>query len=183
MVSTDDNEIAEVARDYGAAVPFIRSGRNSDDFATTTDVILEVLQAYQSQGRSFETACCIYATAPLITLERLNDGWKQLMKKKCDTVFPVVKFGYPIGRAMKMTDNKVTMIWPENLIKRSQDLPPAYHDSGQWYWFNCERLMKLKKLWTDNTYGVEIDELEVQDIDTLNDWKLAELKYALLQNT
>jgi pseudaminic acid cytidylyltransferase len=180
MVSTDDLEIAEVAKRYGAAVPFMRSEINSNDYATTVDVLLEVLQQYGAQGKMFETACCIYATSPLIRTERLYEGRKQLLEKKCDTVFPIVRFSYPIGRALQMVDNKVTMIWPENLTKRSQDLPAAYHDAGQWYWFNCAYLLREKKLWTDNTFGVEVDELEVQDIDTMMDWKLAELKYELL---
>jgi len=182
MVSTDDDEIASIAVAYGASVPFLRSKSNADDFATTVDVLVEVLQAYKNVGKEFDAGCCIYPTAPLASHTRIRQGWEMLSEKDYDTVFPVTRFGYPIWRALQMTNNKISMIWPEHLTKRSQDLPVAYHDAGQWYWFRVKQLLDSKLLWTNNTFGVEIDELEVQDIDNEIDWKLAEMKYGLLQN-
>lgn len=182
MVSTDDDEIASIAVACGASVPFLRSKSNADDFATTADVLVEVLQAYKNVGKEFYAGCCIYPTAPLSSHDRIRQGWEILSAKEYDTVFPVTRFSYPIWRALQMTNNKINMIWPEHLTKRSQDLPVAYHDAGQWYWFKVKQMLDSKLLWTDNTFGVEIDELEVQDIDNEIDWKLAELKYGLLQN-
>jgi N-acylneuraminate cytidylyltransferase len=182
MVSTDDEEIASLAIKYGAKIPFLRSDVNANDYATTVDVLLEVLDSYQRIDRFFETACCIYPTAPLISNKRLIEGERKLKDGDYDTVFPVVRFSYSIWRAMKLENGRASMFWPENLNKRSQDLTTAYHDAGQWYWFYTQRLMNSRKLWTDNTFGLEIDEIEMQDIDTLIDWKLAELKYELLQN-
>jgi pseudaminic acid cytidylyltransferase len=179
MVSTDDEEIASVATQFGAKVPFMRSKENSDDYATTADVLREVVTSYEKKGSKFTNACCLYATAPFIKSERLLEGHAKLTSGNFDSVFPIVRFSYPIWRALQTTGNRVSMIWEENLTKRSQDLPPAFHDAGQWYWFNCQALLKKGRLWTDNSFGLEISELEVQDIDTETDWKLAELKYRL----
>lgn len=180
MVSTDDEEIALVAKQFGAKTPFMRSQKNSDDFATTADVLREVLGSYEKSGATFTNACCLYATAPLIKAERLLEGYAKLTSGHFDSVFPIVRFSYPIWRALQTKDNRISMIWEENLTKRSQDLPSAFHDAGQWYWFNCQTLLKKGSLWTDNSFGLEISELEVQDIDTETDWKLAELKYRLI---
>lgn len=179
MVSTDDPEIADVAKQYGVEIPFMRSEKNSDDYATTVDVLCEVLEEYESRKRVFEYGCCIYPAAPLISVQRLNQGRTKLVEDGYDTVFPIARFDYPIWRSLKITNGRVSMFWPENLTKRSQDLQEAWHDAGQWYWFNCDRLIQSKKLWTENTFGIPLDALEAQDIDNLTDWKLAELKYAL----
>lgn len=182
MVSTDDPEIAQIAKEYGATVPFMRSSENSGDYSTTIDVLLEVIENYNALGQEFDTTCCIYPTAPLLQIERLKEGYEKLLKDNYDTVFPICLFSYPIWRALHIQNEKVSMIWPENLIKRSQDLTPTYHDAGQWYWFFTKRFLQSKKIWTANSFGIEIGEIEVQDIDTEIDWKLAELKYGL-QNT
>jgi len=182
MVSTEDEEIASIAIKYGASIPFLRSRENADDYATTVEVLIEVLNSYKNLGKEFSLACCIYPTAPLTRASRIKQGWEELSIGQYDTVFPVTRFSYPIWRALQMTDKKVKMIWPDNLTKRSQDLPTAFHDAGQWYWFKVEQMINSNQLWTTNTAGVEIDELEVQDIDNETDWKLAELKYELLQN-
>lgn len=179
MVSTDDDEIAAIARSCGAVVPFMRSKSNSDDFASTVGVILEVLKEYEGVGRKFQFGCCIYPTAPFIKPERLTEGFRIMVGGNYDTVFPISKFSYPIWRALTIVDGKVSMIWPENMSKRSQDLQSAYHDAGQWYWFNSSNIVENKKLWTENTYGLEIDELEVQDIDNESDWRIAELKFSM----
>jgi N-acylneuraminate cytidylyltransferase len=182
MVSTDDAEIAEIAKKYGAVVPFLRSQKNADDFATTFEVIEEVLDAYKKQGQSFEKACCIYPTAPFVNRQKLIKSFELLEAFKFDCVFPVLRYGTPIKRALKMLDKsgKMEMFNPAFLNTRSQDLEAAFHDAGQFYTFFVEQLLEKKKLWTDHTGIMEITEMEGQDIDNEMDWKLAELKYKLL---
>ncbi|MGZ3901277.1 MAG: pseudaminic acid cytidylyltransferase [Bacteroidia bacterium] len=179
MVSTDDDAIAKIAKEQGAEVPFKRSNKNSDDYSTTADVIIEVIDSLKKDGKEFENACCIYPTAPFITTETLNSAYKLLLEKKLDTVFPVCAFSYPIQRALSLHDFKTSMMWPENLNKRSQDLEPAYHDAGQFYWININAFLKEKTVFTNNTGSIVLDELQVQDIDNETDWKIAELKYSL----
>jgi N-acylneuraminate cytidylyltransferase len=181
MVSTDDDEIAEVAKKYGAEVPFTRSKQTSDDFTGTADVVIEVLNDLKKIGKEFINACCIYPTAPFISKQTLNDSYSLLVTEKFDSVFPVCAFSYPIQRALEINDSKTTMVWEENLTKRSQDLAPRYHDAGQFYWLNIQSFLNAKKLFTQNTGSIILDELKVQDIDNETDWKLAELKYNLLQ--
>lgn len=180
MVSTDDDEIAEVSKYYGAEIPFSRSKQNSDDYAGTAEVVIEVLNDLQKIGKQFDNACCIYPTAPFISKQTLEQAYKLLMGNKFDTVFPVCQFSYPIQRALEINHSKTTMVWPENLNKRSQDLPPRYHDAGQFYWMNIESFLKEKKIFTNYTGSIILDELKVQDIDNETDWKLAEFKYSLL---
>ena len=183
MVSTDDKEIAEIARQYGASVPFMRSEKTSDDFATTSDVIVEVIETYKKQGRVFENVCCIYPAAPLITSQHLIDGAKKLIYENCISVFPVVAFSYPVQRGLVINpDGKTVMLFPENASVRSQDLEKVYHDAGQWYWFNTESFLADKKIFSSNSTSVILSETEVQDIDSLSDWKMAEFKYENLQS-
>lgn len=183
MVSSDDKEITEIAKKYGAKVPFLRSKVNSNDFAGTTDVLIEVIDKYTQLGHTFDYACCIYPTAPLINPKKIVKGFEQIMLNKNDTVFPIVAFSYPVWRGLKLESNsKTSMVWPEHINSRSQDLENLFHDAGQWYWFNIDSLKREKKLFTKNTAGIILDQIEVQDIDNLTDWKLAELKYAYLQN-
>lgn len=178
MVSTDDEEIASIANTYGANVPFFRSDQNSNDFATTVDVLIEVISQYKGSGKLFDFGCCIYPTAPFVTAQRLIEGYELLVKNKYDSVFPITKFSYPIWRALKIEKEKVKMIWPENMTKRTQDLPAAYQDAGQWYWSTCDKLLLNKCLWTDNSFGLELSDFETQDIDNEHDWRLAELKFS-----
>lgn len=181
MVSTDSDEIAEIAKSLGADVPFKRSKNNSDDFATTVDVLLEVIAEYEKIGQQFENGCCIYPTAPFITTDIIEQGKSLLDTHQYDSVFPVVPYSFPIQRAIKIVDgNKMEMFHPEHQNSRSQDLETAYHDSGQFYWFNVNAIKLQKKLWTNNSGVLVISELHAQDIDALDDWKLAELKYKLL---
>ena len=182
MVSTDDKEIAEISIKLGAKVPVFRSPENSDDFSTTSDVLIEVLEKYKQTGINFENCCCIYPTSPLINKNSLIKAYNLLESENFQSVFPVVKFSYPIYRALQMNDSKVSMIWEENLNKRSQDLPSAYHDSGQFYWFTVSEFFKSKKLFTENSGAIVLKETEVQDIDNETDWKLAELKYKLMKH-
>lgn len=182
MVSTDDNEIAEVAKKYGAKVPFIRSKKNSDDFATTYDVIEEVILEYKKQGVEFNNGCCIYSCAPFVTSSKIKEAYGTLTENKFDVVFPVMPFSFPIQRALKLNEEKVEMFNPEYLTTRSQDLEKSYHDAGQFYWFNVKEILNKKKLLTDNTGAIVISEIEGQDIDNEVDWKLAELKYNLINS-
>ena len=180
MVSTDDEEIAQLAISFGAIVPFIRSNKNSNDFATTADVITEVLNMYKEKGEHFDYACCIYPTAPFVTDFKLQEAYKMLIEKNAETVVPVVSFGFPILRSLKIEDGLIKMNWPEYISTRSQDLAPAYHDCGQFYFIKTDLFLKNKKLFSENSVGYEMPESEVQDIDTEEDWKVAEIKYSFL---
>jgi pseudaminic acid cytidylyltransferase len=178
MVSTDDPEIAGVAREYGAAVPFLRSAATADDFATTADVLVEVLQSYRSRGRTFDLACCIYPTAPFVTTDALHEAFRRLQAGPFDVIMPVAAFSYPIGRALRRDESgRMDLIWPENLNRRSQDLPPSYHDAGQFYWFRVEPFLRSRALFGPNTGGMVLPDSHVQDIDNEADWTLAELKH------
>jgi N-acylneuraminate cytidylyltransferase len=179
MVSTDDLEIANIAEKYGAKVPFMRSEKNSDDFATTYDVIEEVIQNYKTHGKEFDNLCCLYSCAPFITSKLLLKAYYQLIEKNFDSVFPIIAYSFPIQRALKKNQGKIVMIQQDNLNVRSQDLDDSFHDAGQFYFCNTIQLLVNKKVLTYNTGGLEISELEAQDIDTETDWKLAELKYSL----
>lgn len=181
MVSTDDDEIAKIAKNSGAVVPFQRSQKNSDDLATTAEVITEVLNCYNNKGITYSKACCIYPTAPLIKTKTLAEAYQLLLEQKYDTVFPVVRYSYPIWRSVKVdTCGKASMLWPENQLKRSQDLPVCWHDAGQFYWLNVPEFQSKPELLGNNSGALEISEIEVQDIDSILDWQLAELKAKLL---
>ncbi|MFA5093274.1 MAG: pseudaminic acid cytidylyltransferase [Candidatus Omnitrophota bacterium] len=181
MVSTDDKEIALISEKYSAKVPFFRSNTSSGDFATTADVIEEVLLEYRKRGKVFEYCCCIYPTAPFVTFQRLQEAFNMLKKSNADSVIPVVCFSYPVQRALKIDDGKLSMIWPENLYVRSQDLISTYHDAGQFYWLNAKAFLENKNIFTNNTVPIEIRESEAQDLDSEEDWKMAELKYRILK--
>ena len=135
MVSTEDEEIARLAREAGASVPFMRGEENANDFATTTDVLLEVLDAYEKQGRHFEFGCCIYPTAPFVTAQKLNDSMTKLEQSDADTLIPVVPFSFPPQRGMVIREDKLQFVQPEHALTRSQDLEHWYHDAGQFYCF------------------------------------------------
>lgn len=180
MVSTDDEEIARVAKHAGAQVPFLRSAKNANDFATTTDAIIEVLKTYQKEGTEFTHACCIYPTAPFVTSERLRKAMEYLTNDDVDSVVPVVPFSYPIQRGFLINNDKLQMKWPEYMQSRSQDLETVYHDSGQFYALKVKSFFEQKKLFMNHTVPIVLSELEVQDIDTLDDWNLAEQKYKYL---
>lgn len=179
MVSTDDSEIADVALEWGAKVPFFRSPETSNDFATTADVLVEVLDEYRLRGEDFVYACCIYPTAPFVTAEKLQRGHDLLESTGADSALPVVRFGYPIQRAFKIEDGNLRMLWPEYMNSRSQDLLPTFHDCGQFYWFNVKMFMQSRRIFTDHAVPIEVPESEVQDIDTEEDWRIAEMKYRL----
>ena len=179
MVSTDDEEIAVIAKKYGASVPFIRSSDNSSDFATTYNVLEEVITSYKNEGKRFDYVCCLYACAPFVTKEILSESFNKLKSNNFDTVFPIIAYSFPIQRALLERDGKIFMAEKKHLQTRSQDLAARYHDAGQFYWSNIQKLLVNKTLLTENTGGIVISELEAQDVDNEVDWKLAELKYKL----
>ncbi len=179
MVSTDDPEIAEIAREYGAKVPFFRSPATANDYASTDDVIREVLQTYHSMGQDFDAFCCIYPTAPFVTGKRLKEAMELL--GHADSVMPVVPFSYPPQRGLLISEaGFLEQQFPEYALTRSQDLPKIYHDCGQFY------ACRTKAFFDEGTTDVKgliplvLSEMEVQDIDTLEDWELAEIKYQKL---
>lgn len=180
MVSTDSEEIAEIARAYGAKVPFMRSAKTSDDFATTADVLMEVLERYQEMGRTFDVMSCIYPTAPFVTPQKLQSAYDTLKKEQAVMAMPVVAFSYPPQRSYVLNGNMLEMKWKENYNKRSQDLEKMYHDAGQFYMYQVESYIRLKGQIDRSIVPVIVDEMEVQDIDNETDWKLAEQKYRLM---
>lgn len=178
MVSTEDAEIAAIAKQYGASVPFMRSADTANDFAGTDDVIKEVLREYKKQGREFDVVCCIYATAPFVSVENLKKAYEQI-GDIYDAVFSIVRYSYPVQRALCVRNGFTGMREPQYYDARSQDLEPVFHDAGQFYFMKVNDIDNLV-FWTDHTYGLELSELMVQDLDNETDWQLAEMKYKLL---
>lgn len=179
MVSTEDEEIAAVARKAGAAVPFFRSAETAGDYASTDDVIMEVLRCYQAAGTDFDSFCCIYPTAPFLNGERLRHAMELL--EEADSVMPVVPFSYPPQRGLLISQaGYIERQFPQYAAARSQDLPKVYHDCGQFYACRTEAFLKEGTTDVPRLLPLVLTEMEVQDIDTLEDWKLAELKYQML---
>ncbi|GGG36593.1 pseudaminic acid cytidylyltransferase [Bizionia arctica] len=182
MVSTDDEEIAKIAKKYGAKVPFLRDKKNANDFAVLADVVEEVRINYSKKNKDFKNICCILPTAPFVTPTKITEAYNKFIDGNFESLFPVLEFSFPIQRSLKIENNKVDMVWNEYLNSRSQDLEPRYHDSGQFYWLKSAAFEIEKKLFTDNSGAIVISELHAQDIDTETDWKLAEIKYKLMLN-
>lgn len=180
MVSTDDEEIKAIAQRAGASVPFMRSSRTSNDFATTADVLMEVFEEYAKMGKQYEYASCIYPTAPFVTAQKLREGMKKLKDKDGAILMPVVRFSFPPQRGMVLKDDELVLKWPENRNVRSQDLEPLYHDCGQFYCYNVNKFIEARGQFTSGIIPFEMPESEVQDIDNLEDWKLAEIKYKIM---
>ena len=178
MVSTDDEDIARLALSYGAKVPFFRSEKNSDDHAGLAEVLIEVVKEYEKRNELFENICCILPTAPFISQEIISESYKKLLE--FDSVFPVVRYSYPIQRALNFEGDKIEMIWPENFHKRSQDLKDSFHDAGMFYWIKKKVLLSEKRLWTANSTAIVIGEQFCHDIDTAEDWEIAEKKYKMM---
>ena len=181
MVSTEDEEIAEIAKRYGAKVPFYRSEKTAGDFATTNDVLLEVIDEYEKRGQFFDVACCIYPTAPFVTEEKIKDAMGQLEQSDADTLIPVVQFSYPPQRAMVIRNGQLEFKYLEYIDSRSQDLEKEYHDVGQFYCFKVPAYKENKKLMLGSILPYVVDEMEVQDIDNESDWKIAEIKYQAMK--
>lgn len=187
MVSTDSSEIAEIAKAHGASVPFMRSPSASDDYATTADVLHEVLSAYAEREKSFDFMCCLYPTAPFVTAEKLRVAHTAFMESGADMLEPVVAFSYPPQRSFSIEAGLLAYNYPEHVRTRSQDLPTWYHDAGQFYFYRVEAFRRsVEGSSEQGGYDLRcvpfvMNEMEVQDIDTLMDWQLAEAKYRLLQ--
>ncbi|MEY4578052.1 MAG: hypothetical protein RL701_2755, partial [Pseudomonadota bacterium] len=177
MTSTDSPQIADSARSHGAEVPFMRSAVSANDHATTVEVLLEVLEGYKELGSEFDLGCCIYPCNPFVTAEKLRQGRERLEANGFDCVLSAVRYAHPVQRSFTVEDGRVALLHPEQRDTRSQDLPAVLHDAAQFYWFDVKSLQTTRTVWTANTGCVEVPELEAQDIDTLQDWTLAELKY------
>lgn len=176
MVSTEDEEIAAVARQAGAEVPFMRSMETAGDYATTRDVLAEVVERYRDGGQEFEQLCCIYPTAPFVTSSKLKNGIELLEKTGADFVCPVVRFSFPPQRCYVIREDRLFYQWPEYRTARSQDLEPYYHDCGQFYVYQVESLLnKPREEWVQ--VPIIMPESEVQDIDNEEDWQIAEMKF------
>jgi pseudaminic acid cytidylyltransferase len=180
IVSTDDPKIAEIAKNAGADVPFMRSNDNSSDYAGLSEVALEVLEQLDSQGDKYDNFCLILATAPFISNKSLNESFNLLSDSKSDAIIPVVQYSFPIQRAFKVSKQKLEMFSPENMKVRSQDLEPAYHDAGQYYWLKTDSFLKEKKIYLNNSTPYILEERYSQDIDTPEDWLIAEMKFKMM---
>ncbi len=182
IVSTDDAEIAQVAREYGANVPFVRPPELSDDFATTGAVIAHAVDFMQQNGWSGDAVCCIYATAPFVQTDDLLRGFQQLRDTGADFAFSVCSFAFPIQRALRMNEQgEVAMFQPELFAVRSQDLEEAWHDAGQFYWGTAQAWLAQKPIFNSHSVGVPLPRYRVQDIDTPEDWVRAELLAKVLE--
>lgn len=180
IVSTDDEEIGTIARMFGAEVPFTRPEELSNDYATTLEVIEHAIRWYEEQGIKVNDVCCIYATAPFLTKESLQNGYEILRESDVNYVFSATSYSFPIQRAIKLSpENSVSMFWPEHASSRSQDLVEAYHDAGQFYWGKAEAFRMQKPIFDNQSKVVLLPRLTVQDIDTIEDWMIAETIYKL----
>lgn len=181
IVSTDDNEIAEIAKQYGAEVPFVRPVELSDDHTGTTEVIAHATRHLQGEGEELSAVCCIYATAPFIQAGDLIKGNDILQSDEWQYVFSATTFGFPIFRAFKqMPDSGIEMFFPEHFSTRSQDLPLAFHDAGQFYWGKPSAWIEGKRIFDHHSKPVEIPRWRVQDIDTPDDLARAEILAPLI---
>ena len=183
IVSTDDQDIADIAIEYGADVPFFRPSNISDDYATTMDVMQHTINWCIEQQWNVEAVCCLYATAPFITSDYLIQGYEKLIKNKADFVFSAATFSFPIQRAIKLTEKgEVSMFSPEYEQTRSQDLEEAYHDAGQFYWGKADSFLERKAMFAKHSTVILLPRSRVQDIDTTEDWSFAELLYSALES-
>lgn len=177
MVSTDDDEIADVAREYGAEVPFMRSEATSNDFATTADVLCEVLSEYDIRGTKFDTMCCLYPTAPFVQVSELKEA-SGMIEAGASSVIPVTSFDFPPLRGFRVAeDGSLEYAFPEYAQTRSQDLPEMVHDCGRFYFAKVASFLESGSFITDKTKSLRIPSRLVQDIDTPEDWEMAEQKY------
>ena len=182
IVSTDSLEIADVAREYGVEIPFLRPSELANDFASTNEVVYHAIEWLAKEGRQPEFICCIYATAPFIKASYLNQGYDKLVSSNATSVFSITTYPYPIYRSLKITESgRVEIIWPEYTNLRSQDLPESYHDAGQFYWVNTKKFMQEKAIFAKDSLPVILPRYLVQDIDTVEDWETAEKMYSALQ--
>lgn len=180
MVSTDCIEIAEISKKYGAKIPFFRSEKTSNDFATTYDVLEEVINDYKKIGKEFKNVCCIYPCVPFLKPKSLIEAYDKMQQENANAIIPICKYPVPIEWAMKIEDDYLIPNDREAQKIRSQDLVPKYFDVGMFYFIETQTLMKEKTLVPPKTLGYIIEENECQDIDTLEDWQVAEVKFKVL---
>ncbi len=179
IVSTDSAAITKIAREYGAEVPFRRPVELADDLTGTDAVILHALNWLAKHGYSARYACCIYATAPFVRPEDIRRGLRLLREKRATSAFSVTTYPYSIFRALKVNDReRIEMLWPENMSKRSQDLPVTFHDAGQFYWCDVEKYRRELRMFSSDAVPVFVPRYLVQDIDTPEDWEVAERMFA-----
>ena len=180
IVSTDDETIAQVAKEYGAEVPFLRPVELSDDFTGTGAVISHALSFLETQGEKYDYVCSIYATAPLLQVKYIQKGLERLQNSEAVNSFSATSMPFPIQRTFKIKDDRCEMFWPENFSKRSQDLEEAYQDAGQFYWKNLHK-QSCDVMFGKDSIPIVLPRYLVQDIDTLEDWERAEVLYEVLK--
>jgi len=181
IVTTDSKEIARVAEKCGAEIPFIRPAELSDDFTGTDEVILHALNWFINKDINIDYVCCIYATAPFVKAEYIREGFEILRKMGSTSSFSVTTYPYPIFRSLKINNSgKLQMLWPEHWQTRSQDLFEVYHDAGQFYWADVKKYLVEKRFLGESAVPVIIPRYLVQDIDTIEDWKRAEIMFQVL---
>jgi len=181
IVSTDDQEIADVAKQYGAEVPFIRPNDIADDYATTMDVMQHAIKWCLAEQWQVVNVCCIYATAPFILASDITNGYEKLTNTNAEYAFSATTFPFPIQRAITVgEDAGVSMLEPKHANTRSQDLVEAYHDAGQFYWGKSTAFLSGKAIFAPHSRAVILPRKRVQDIDTPEDWELAEMLYSVL---
>jgi len=184
IVSTDDQEIAEVAKSFGAEVPFIRPDELANDHAATIPVVKHAIEWFDEQGQLPTDVCCLYATAPFIQSQTISKAFQQLQESEADYCFSVTSFAFPIQRSIRITqDDKVNMFYPENFNVRSQDLEEAYHDAGQFYWGKAQAFKDELPIFSETASPYILPRYLVQDIDTMEDWIRAEAMHRVLQET
>jgi N-acylneuraminate cytidylyltransferase len=184
IVSTDDEEIALVAKEHGAEVPFVRPANLSDDHTGTIPVIAHAIDWQNHHGQVATQVCCLYATAPFVQAADLQRGLQVLQSSGADYAFSVTSYAFPIQRAIRITtDNRVEMFQPEHFNTRSQDLPEAWHDAGQFYWGKAAAWLAQKPLFTQQAIALPLPRHQVQDIDTFEDWERAEWLFKAMANS
>lgn len=181
MVSTEDEEIAEIALRFGAKVPFLRSDQASDDYSTTAEVLIEVFGCYSEMGIDFQWGCCIYPFTPLLNFTVFESAFKKMNELGRKSIFSVLEYSHPLERAIALSSEQNLILTPKNLSLRTQDAKKYFHDAGQFYWFEIKNFLKKKQLILPESSIYKLDPLEAQDLDTEIDWKLMELKYQYKQ--
>ncbi len=181
IVSTDDDEIADIARQHGASTPFMRPARLADDFTGTNAIVKHAIEWFQQHDKPPTLACCIYATAPLLLPEYIQQGFEKLQQQDCAYAFSVSHYDFPVQRALRMRDDGLLdALYPEHINTRSQDLEDAWHDAGQFYWGKAQAFIDEIPMMTGHAVGIPLPRYRVQDIDTEEDWRQAVLIYQAL---
>ncbi|MPW28658.1 pseudaminic acid cytidylyltransferase [Agarivorans sp. B2Z047] len=180
VVSSDSKEIIDIANHYGAETPFVRPPELSNDYVGTTDVVRHAVETLDPESNKFSIICCLYATAPFVEVEGLQQAASNLSKPDCRTSFSASSFTFPIQRAVKLAGKGVTPFQPEMMGQRSQDLEPAYHDAGQFYWWTRQALNENAGMFSASSYPVILPRMLTQDIDDQEDWDMAQFLFSYL---